>query len=77
LGVIGTGAEEPCLRHFYLESGYVSGLLHCGDQLIFRWGKGPFKTGDFTNFCFSVKENEVTKEAPLFVSFPVEKKGLL
>jgi hypothetical protein len=37
--------------------------------------KEPFKTGDFTNPWFSMEENGVTKEAPLFVGFPIEKKA--
>jgi hypothetical protein len=37
--------------------------------------KEPFKTGDFTNPLFSMEENRVTKEAPLFVGFPIEKNA--
>jgi hypothetical protein len=49
--------------------------MHCGDQLIFPMEKESFKTGDFTNPCFSMEENGVTKEAPLFVGFPIKKKA--
>jgi hypothetical protein len=37
--------------------------------------KEPFKTRDFTDSWFSMEENGVTKEAPLFVGFPIEKKS--
>jgi hypothetical protein len=37
--------------------------------------KEPFKTGDFTNPLFSMEENGVTKEAPLFVGFPIEENA--
>jgi hypothetical protein len=51
------------------------GCSHCGDQLIFPMEKEPLKTGDFTNLWFSMEENRVTKKAPLFVGFPIEKKA--
>jgi hypothetical protein len=58
-----------------LRSSATQLMCHCGDQLIFLMEKEPFKTGDFTNPLFSMGENGVTKEAPLFVGFPIEKNA--